>query len=171
MRNVVMHSRRVVLGVAAVALLAGCGSGDSDPATDLGDGRLVSVASVDETDVLVDSEGRTLYTADVEEDGSIRCVDGCESFWVPLEADRSEIEALGSSLTEDLGVVERPDGTSQVTFDGVPLYTFSKDDVGELMGDGFTDNFQGTRFVWTAARVDDSAAPPSTPDDSGGFGY
>ena len=166
MRKLVLNSGRLALGVAATVLLAGCGSGDTDTATDLGDGRLVSVASVDETDVLVDSDGRTLYTADIKEDGSIRCVDGCESFWVPLEADRSEIDALGSSLADDLGVVERPDGTSQLTFDGVPLYTFSKDDVGELMGDGFTDDFQGTRFVWTAARVDDSVAPPSTPDES-----
>ena len=160
------------MGVAATVLVAGCGSGDTDSAADLGDGRLVSVASVEDVDVLVDAEGRTLYTADVEEDGSIRCVDGCESFWLPLEAGQTEIDALGSSLAEDLGVVERPDGMSQLTFDGVPLYTFTKDDVGELMGDGFTDTFQGTRFVWTAARVDGAAVPPSPADESdGGFGY
>ena len=166
-----LNSVRMALGVAATVLVAGCGSGDADSAGDLWDGRLVSVASVKDADVLVDAEGRTLYTADAEEDGAIRCVDGCESFWLPLEAGQSQIDALGSSLADDLGVVERPDGTSQLTYDGAPLYTFSKDDVGELMGDGFTDNFQGTRFVWTAARVDDSAAPPSTPDESGGYGY
>ena len=159
------------MGVAAAVLLAGCGSGDTDTETDVGDGGLVSVASVDDADVLVDAEGRALYTADAEADGTIRCVDGCESFWVPLEAAESEIDALGSSLADDLGVVERPDGSSQLTYDGLPLYTFTKDDVGELMGDGFTDTFQGTRFVWTAARVDDSDVPPPTPDDPGGFGY
>ena len=167
-----LNAGRMAVGVAAAVLLAGCGGGDSDAsATEVGDGRLVAVASVDDTDVLVDAEGRTLYTADAEEDGTIRCVDGCESFWEPLEATRSEIDALGSSLAQDLGVVERPDGSSQVTFDGVPLYTFTKDDVGELMGDGFTDNFQGTKFVWTAARVDGSDAPAATPDDPGGYSY
>jgi predicted lipoprotein with Yx(FWY)xxD motif len=78
---------------------------------------------------------------------------------------------LGSSLTGDLAVMERPDGSSQVTYDGAPLYTFTKDGVGELMGDGFTDSFQGTRFVWSAARVDGSEAPASTPADPGGYGY
>jgi predicted lipoprotein with Yx(FWY)xxD motif len=171
MRILNRNAGRMAVGVAAVVLLAGCGGGDSDAETDVGDGGLVSVANVDDADVLVDAEGHTLYTADAEEDGTIRCVEGCESFWVPLEAAPSEIEAVGSSLAQDLGVVERPDGSSQVTFDGVPLYTFTKDDVGELMGDGFTDNFQGTRFVWTAARVDGSEAPATTPDDPGGYGY
>jgi predicted lipoprotein with Yx(FWY)xxD motif len=172
MRILNLNVGRMAVGVAAAVLLAGCGSGDSDASdTDVGDGRLVSLASVDDTDVLVDAEGKALYTADAEEDGTIRCVDGCESFWIPLEATRSEINALGSSLAEDLGVVERPDGSSQVTFDGVPLYTFTKDDAGELTGDGFTDDFQGTRFVWTAVRADGSEAPATTPDDPGGYGY
>jgi predicted lipoprotein with Yx(FWY)xxD motif len=171
MKNSNRNAVRMAVGVAAAVLLAGCGGGGSDSGADVGDGRLVSVANVENADVLVDAEGRTLYTADAEEDGTIRCVDGCESFWVPLEAAQSEIDALGSSLTGDLAVMERPDGSSQVTYDGAPLYTFTKDGVGELMGDGFTDSFQGTRFVWSAARVDGSEAPASTPADPGGYGY
>ena len=152
---------------------ASCGSGDS---ADSGSGgsALVSVGSVDGTKVLADAEGHTLYTAEVEKDGKIRCVDACTDFWKPVVASDADVDAANSTLGDEFARVDRPDGKSQLTHDGLPLYTFAEEGAGELKGDGFTDDFQGTQFVWAAARTDGSSTPSSSsaPDDNGGgYGY
>jgi predicted lipoprotein with Yx(FWY)xxD motif len=147
----------VALAVGAAALvLAACGGGDSDDkgngtAADSGAGAsLVSVEDVDDTNVLADSEGRTLYTADVET-GEIRCTGACTSFWKPVEASANEAESASADLDLDLGVVDRPGGGRQLTFKGLPLYSFTEEGPGQLDGDGFVDDFDGTRFEWAAA--------------------
>ena len=56
-----------------------------------------------------------------------------------------------SQLDLDLGTVKRPDGGQQLTFKGMPLYTFTQEGAGQLDGDGVADDFNGTHFVWTAA--------------------
>ncbi len=124
--------------------------------------------------MLTDAEGHTLYTAEVEKDGKIRCVDACADFWKPIVASDDDVDAANSSLGDEFGMVDRPDGESQLTYGGLPLYTFAEEGAGELQGDGFTDDFQGTQFVWAAARTDGSSTPSesSTPDDTGGgYGY
>jgi predicted lipoprotein with Yx(FWY)xxD motif len=174
MRMLTSNLARPILAAVGVAvLIASCGDGGADGSDAAGGGSSqVSVASVDGTDVLTDAEGHTLYTADVEKDGQIRCVDACASFWEPVIASDADVEAANTTLSDDFGVVDRPDGESQLTYDGLPLYTFAEEDAGELQGDGFVDDFQGTHFVWAAARPEESSIPSetSTPDDSGG-GY
>ena len=143
----------ILLATGALALaVAGCGGGDDEQsAAASGPTGIVSIASVGGTDVLADAEGRTLYTAAVEEGGKILCVDACTSFWEPLTASSAEAESAAAELDLDLGVVERPEGDRQLTLDGLPLYTFTEEDAGQLDGDGFVDDFQGTHFEWEAA--------------------
>jgi hypothetical protein len=53
-----------------------------------------------------------------------------------------------------LGVADRPDGTSQVTYNGRRLYTFVDDDApGKATGDGDSDAFDGQQFSWHAVTV------------------
>lgn len=159
---------KIALGAllaGATLFLAACGgSGDESPATSAGDsGTTVSVKSVDPVgDVLVDSAGMTLYTADVEARGKILCTGACESFWKPLEPGTGPPSATGDA--GELATVERPDGTKQVTANGQPLYTFAEDGSGEAKGDGFSDDFAGRRFVWHAV------AAGGTTSSSGGSG-
>jgi predicted lipoprotein with Yx(FWY)xxD motif len=110
----------------------------------------VSIQSVDGTNVLADSDGRTLYNADVEK-AQIRCTDGCTSFWDPTDASAKQAKSASADLNLDLGVVKRPDGADQLTFKGLPLYSFKEEDAGQLDGDGFVDDFEGTHFEWAAA--------------------
>jgi predicted lipoprotein with Yx(FWY)xxD motif len=144
----------LMIGLATL-VLAACGGGDEGDngnatAADAGAG-IVSVQSVDGTDVLVDAEGKTLYSAEVEQDGMILCRDGCTSFWDPVGASAGEADSAAKDLGLDLGVTSRPDGGKQLTFQGLPLYTFTEEGTGQLEGDGFVDDFQGTHFEWAAA--------------------
>jgi predicted lipoprotein with Yx(FWY)xxD motif len=160
----------LAVGVAAF-VLAACGGGDDNgDATAASAGAssgIVSMQNVDGTNVLVDSEGKTLYSADVEKAG-IRCTDGCNSFWEPLAASAKQSKTASADLDLDLGTVQRPDGERQLTFDGLPLYTFTEEGAAQLDGDGFVDDFQGTHFEWAAATTGADTAPSgaNAPSDS-----
>jgi predicted lipoprotein with Yx(FWY)xxD motif len=171
MKLSIKNSVTAVLVVGAAALvLAACGGGDDGNATaaDGGSGsEVVSIRDVDGTNVLTDSAGRTLYTAEVEQ-GRIRCTGACTSFWDPVVASPNEAESASADLDLELGVVNRPDGESQLTFKGLPLYSFTEEGPGELDGDGFVDDFEGTHFEWAAATTSAESAPSGSdaPSDS-----
>jgi predicted lipoprotein with Yx(FWY)xxD motif len=164
------HSAGVVALIAAAALgLGACGGDDGDDGGSDGTASsgAVSVESINGTDVLVDSQGRALYTADQEQGGEVLCTAECASIWDPVPA--SDADAAPADLK--LGEVERPDGGMQLTYEGQPLYAFTEEGPGELTGDGFVDSFDGTRFSWSAATAAGGSKPqgPADSDDSAGF--
>ena len=170
MRVSIKYSLTAAVAIGAAALvLAACGGSDSgnvDASTASGGSGIVSIQSVDGTNVLADSEGRTLYTAEVEK-RQIRCIDGCTSFWEPESASAKQSKAASADLNLELGVVKRPDGSAQLTFDGLPLYRFTEEGAGQLDGDGFVDDFDGTHFEWAAATTGAGSAPSeSNPPNS-----
>ena len=164
--------KRLIIALAAVVAVlglaacggAGGGSSDSSPAAQSGDDTAtVSVEELgDSGRVLVNSTGKPLYAADEEADSSVVCTGACTSFWMPLTIDG--LAPSGNSLPGKLGVVERGRGTRQVTFDGKRLYTFVKDEPGEVTGDGFSDAFDGQQFTWHVVSVGDA---PDTNRDGG----
>jgi predicted lipoprotein with Yx(FWY)xxD motif len=163
----------LAIGAAALGLVAIVGGGGDDStnpgsANASGGSGIASIQSVDGTEVLVDSEGRTLYSAEVERNGEIRCTDACESFWDPVEASANEAESVSADLDLMLGVVQRPNGDRQLAFEGLPLYTFTEEGPGQLDGDGFVDDFEGTHFEWEAAATDggSGSAGSDIPSDS-----
>ena len=173
MRTSIRHSAAgaLAIGLAAV-VLAACGGGDNGNSGNAGtasmgaDAGIVSVRSVDNTKVLTDAQGRSLYSADVEKGGRIMCTGGCLSFWKPLDASSSQAKSAAGDLNLDLGVVKRPDGARQLTFDGKPLYSFTEEGPGQLTGNGFVDDFHGTQFTWSAAATggtQGSSAPSNSP--------
>jgi predicted lipoprotein with Yx(FWY)xxD motif len=152
-----------VAAVGAVALalaFAGCGddsdedgSGSSAAAST---SATVSVESVEGAgDVLVDSNGAALYTADQEMDGKVRCTDSCAETWIPLTVPGSREPTASDDVPGELGVTERPGGERQVSYDGQPLYTFADDTMpGEVTGDGLSDTFDGQLFSWQVVKTD-----------------
>jgi predicted lipoprotein with Yx(FWY)xxD motif len=163
--------------LAASLLIAACGGGSSSdsgapPAATPPSGGTVAVKSVSGTgNVLVDSSGKALYSADVERNGKVLCTGACTSFWMPLTTDSAK--PTGSSSAGTLGVVKRPDGTMQVTAGGRPLYTFSQDSAGKVTGNGFADAFNGHHFKWTVVTAGGKAAATSGGGGggSGPYGY
>jgi predicted lipoprotein with Yx(FWY)xxD motif len=168
------HMARAALVVGAVAILVtACGSGgggSSSGSADMSSG-LVSTSSVDGSSTFADAAGKTLYSADVEANGQIKCVDSCTTFWQPLMATVKQAKQASTRLGVTFGVVDRPDGETQLTFRDLPLYTFAEEGVGQLTGNGFTDDFQGTHFEWSAVGADGSAAPSPSTNRGGGYGY
>lgn len=98
--------------------------------------------------ILVNRRGRTLYSLSAERNGRFICTDSsCLSFWTPL------VVAAGTRPTgaRSLGTVKRPDGKTQVSYRGRPLYTFYEDSrSGDVNGEGFEDV-----GIWHAAVVRD----------------
>jgi predicted lipoprotein with Yx(FWY)xxD motif len=166
------------VGVAgvALALLVGCGGGTGGSSA-AGGGATVSARQISGVGrTLVDSGGRTLYFAEQEADGQIKCVADCLRFWQPLTVSSGAAPTAGAGVAGMLATVSRPDGSSQVTYNGKPLYTFLRDGgVGQAGGNGFKDSFGGVDFLWHAAAVSGPASPGSgstpAPANTGGTGY
>jgi predicted lipoprotein with Yx(FWY)xxD motif len=78
--------------------------------------------------VLVDSEGMTLYYFEKDQKGSgkSKCEGACAEAWPPLTTE-GEPEAMQGVKVAMLGTIEREDGTTQITYAGWPLYTFVED--------------------------------------------
>lgn len=141
----------VVLGAALVAIaVVGLASalGSTGRATTVKTGHALGKS------VLVNAAGLTLYSLSAETHGRFVCTGSCLSVWHPL------VVAAGHKPTgsRGLGTIRRPDGRTQVTFKGKPLYTFSGDHKrGQANGEGFKD--VGT---WHAATVGSTTKAPAS---------
>jgi len=160
-----------LVALASVLALAACGGGGSSDSAPPAGGETVMVATVDGVgDVLVDSQGDALYSPDQETGGKVLCTAACTSIWIPLTLPAGDDPSGPADVDEELGVVTRPDGATQVTFAGRPLYTFVEDPgPGTVTGNDFADAFGGTSFTWRVA----APAPVSGGSTStgGGYGY
>jgi predicted lipoprotein with Yx(FWY)xxD motif len=86
--------------------------------------------------VLTNTKGLTLYTLVGETHGKFICTGSCLKAWPPL------LVAAGTTPKGPvkLGRIKRPEGKTQVTFKGMPVYTFSGDSKkGEANGEGLKD--------------------------------
>ncbi|OON60350.1 hypothetical protein B0920_15260 [Massilia sp. KIM] len=82
--------------------------------------------------VLVDANGKTVYTFDKDEAGGGRsaCSGTCAKNWPP-------VNAAGMRLNPPYSSITREDGSKQLVHRGKPLYTFIKDQKeGDKTGDG-----------------------------------
>jgi predicted lipoprotein with Yx(FWY)xxD motif len=134
-----------------------------------------TVSTSDLGTILVNSEGRTLYTLNSETGGKLACTvaSGCPTYWSEIDLPSGVTGASGAGSAEStlLGTETGATGTA-VTYNGWPLYTFSGDSgAGQENGEGVT-SFGGTWYVLSAAGnlVTSNASPTPTPS-SGGGGY
>jgi len=132
-----------LLVVTAVAVLAGCG-GSSSGSSGSGSETVIASRQVESGLELTTADDQTLYTFTGDS-----CEGECADVWHPMVADGDVVAENDSGLDPDLvGTTERADGESQVTYDGKPLYSYSKEKPGEVTGAG--SSFGGT---WRVARA------------------
>ena len=160
------HSVRrslVVSGILLAALTA-CGSeqqgNQQQPA---GGGQGAATRDIPGVGmVLVDPSGKTLYFTDSDTSSAIKCVDTCNSLWIPAAA------PSGGAQGANMGVTKRPDGTSQLTYQNKPLYTFTMDSKDSpATGNNAKDSFGGVDFTWHVVIVSASEQPQTS--TSGGY--
>jgi predicted lipoprotein with Yx(FWY)xxD motif len=95
--------------------------------------------------ILVNRSGLTLYSLSAERHGRFICTGSCLTLWHPLIVKKG-VKPHG---VRGLGTVRRPEGRTQVTYHGGPLYTFYLDRKrGDIGGNGFKDV-----GVWRPAAV------------------
>jgi predicted lipoprotein with Yx(FWY)xxD motif len=98
---------------------------------------------------LVDSKGMTLYLYTKDSPNTSNCYSGCAGYWPALLTTGSPLAGAGVTASL-LGTTSRSDGTTQVTYNGWPLYYYVSDKVA---GDTSGENVQGVWFVITPAGV------------------
>lgn len=160
-----MPRTHVVVAVAAgLVLLSACGArpgpapvqpaAAQQAAAQQQQGLSVTVAELAGLgSVLTDQEGRTLYlfTKDTKDPSQTTCVAECATQWPPLLTTTAEVQVSGVDQAL-VGTVTRPEGGTQVTVGGWPLYTFAKDTApGQANG-------QGVKDVWFAVTPDGKKA-------------
>jgi predicted lipoprotein with Yx(FWY)xxD motif len=163
--------------IAASLLLAACGSSSSSNTSSSGASSqtssgsssvVVKSASTSLGTILVDSQGMTLYHLSGEVNGKFICTSSaCLGVWHPLIARSS---GTPGGEVGSLGTVRRPEGTTQVTYRGTPLYTFKGDQQpGETKGQGIKD--VGTwSVIATSPPSSNSSAEPEKSSGSGSSG-
>jgi len=174
----VSASRFLALLATAVLVVAGCTSGVASPTSAGGaasgagsgaGGATVGAASSPAFGmVLTGPTGLTLYTHAGDTATSSTCTGGCATAWPPLAATGQP--TAGAGVTGQLGTLTRPDGTLQVTYGGMPLYTWQGDTKpGDVTGNG-VEGFSVATVGGAGAESGPSVAAPS-PSTPGTYGY
>ena len=128
-RNLAALMLAAILVVSAVAVPMALARGSKTVAGE------ATAPSLHKT-VLTTTKGLTLYTLTGEKNGKFICTGSCLRTWPPL------LVAAGTTPKGPvaLGTIKRPEGKTQVTYRGAPVYTFSGDGKkGEANGEGIRD--------------------------------
>jgi len=84
--------------------------------------------------ILVGPTGNALYTKGTDPSS---CTAGCLAAWPALVVPAGGTATAGTGVTGKVATVARPDGSTQVTYNGKPLYYFASDSAaGTATGDG-----------------------------------
>ena len=176
-----MTRKRWIAGIAAIAALAltaaACGgsgntssptSGAAGGGTTVATSGTVALAKTGLGDVLVDGKGLTVYLFEKDSNGKSACSGACAELWPPLTVTGSP--SAGSGIDGGkLGTTTRSDGTTQVTYNGHPLYRFSADkSPGDTNGEGL-DDF-GAEWYAVSAKGSTVEGGSSNQSSSGGYG-
>ncbi len=173
----------LLVALAAVALVAlvaaGCGdnndNGDATassppPKTKNGGSATVGVASSDFGDILVDSQGRTIYLFQQDTGTKSTCSGACADAWPPVRVSGKPKAGSGVNASM-LGTTPRSDGKPQVTYNGHPLYLFQDDSsAGDTNGQA-VDAFGAPWYVMSPAGNAITTQSTSTGGGGGGSGY
>ena len=117
-------------------------------------GQKVIAAESDFGTILFDDTGQAIYLFDIETTPQPRCYGPCADAWPPVLTDGAPV--AGHKVKQSLlGATQRTDGTTQVTYDGHPLYFYAHEGKDEVKcHDVFLNG--GT---WYAVQPDGRRAP------------
>lgn len=86
----------------------------------------------------------TVYMFESDTAGKSSCTGACATVWPPVSGKPT---AAGAANAANVGTITRPDGKTQVTYKGHPLYFYAKDgDAGDTYGETIK-SFGGDWYV------------------------
>jgi predicted lipoprotein with Yx(FWY)xxD motif len=170
-----MPRNRVLAALLCAFVLAACGNpaapdseagyGTASPAPTPAPAPTGSVTAGDTAlgQALTDLDGRVLYAFTKDDDGRSSCYRDCAATWPALTVEGPV--TAGEGVEADwLAGAEREDGTTQVTYKGMPLYYYAGD---RRPGD---TNGQGIGGVWFAVTPDGGLVDAPAGSDTGSYG-
>jgi len=150
-------------------------SGAATSAAKSGTGE-VNTAVTKAGKILVDAKGRTMYAFAADSKGHSACTDSCLTYWPPVPA-AAKPPTAAAGVTATFGVLHRQDGSTQLTADGWPMYTYVGDSKpGATAGQGL-DESGGLWWVvspsgkWITKTGSSGSASKSPAGRYGGSGY
>lgn len=137
-------------GLAGLALVlfgvsvAGAAGGAS-PAAASGGGGL-KTTTIGGATVLTSAKGLTLYWFAPDTPTTSKCYGSCSAYWPPVTGSAAE----GSGIAGKFGTIKRTDGSTQITYNSHPLYTY----VGDSgLGQAHGNNVNLNGGVWHEVTV------------------
>ncbi|TDL32295.1 hypothetical protein [Arthrobacter nitrophenolicus] len=92
---------------------------------------MITTAPSDFGQMLFDAKNQAIYIWESEEGSTPECYDDCAEAWPPVLTDGAPT-ASGEVDSALLGTTKRRDGTTQVTYNGHPLYLYAHEGPGEV---------------------------------------
>ncbi len=114
------------LSVVALVLLgvAVAGAGGSAPAAAAsGNGAALKTTTIGGARILTNAKGLTLYSFAPDTATASKCYGSCAVYWPPVTGTAAAIPGVPGRVS----TIKRTDGSSQLTYNGRPLYTYVGD--------------------------------------------
>jgi predicted lipoprotein with Yx(FWY)xxD motif len=127
--------RALILLVLAAAAAAALAAGASAVRADA---KPVVVLKTKQFGPVLATKGHlALYTWNKEKDKKVHCTGACEKAWPAITVPSGTMVAKHvAGAMGVFGTIKRPDGRTQVTFDGRPLYTYHGDTPTKILCNG-----------------------------------
>ena len=136
------------------------------PASSSG-GTALDVKTIGGQQVVTNAAGFTVYWFVPDTSTTSKCTGSCATYWPPVKGPATAM----SGVTGTLGTITRPDGTTQATYDGHPLYTYAADTApGQAKGNGLNAS-GGLWHEMTVSGATPAAGASAAASKGGGYGY
>jgi predicted lipoprotein with Yx(FWY)xxD motif len=122
----------------------GGGGAEKQASGAAGSGSIVEVTDSEFGKILIDSDGRTLYSFDKESTDRPECFGACAEAWPPFYT-KGEPQA-GKGVKQDLLGTTDHEGKDLVTYDGHPLYYYVNEGPNQVLCQG-VEEFGGLWLV------------------------
>jgi len=126
--------RRYILPLLVLVAALGAATAFAAPSVN---GPVVKYNAPKFGNVLATNGHLALYTWNKEKAGTIKCTGACAKAWPPLTIPKGTMAPKHiAGVMGTFGEVMRPDGRTQVTFNGHALYTFHQDSPTKILCNG-----------------------------------
>lgn len=114
--------------------------------------QTIDTRSIPDGTYLTNGSGQSLYLFEGDEDNKSNCVGSCASVWIPFTVLSGEAPTVSGEAQSGLvGLIQRDDGSTQVTYDEQPLYLYRFD---ANPGDTFGRDLTSFGDEWQLVRPD-----------------